>query len=61
MIKFICWGPNETITANDRKEAIKMIHKKIFDKYNNVMVCLPNEENVNLQSPRAKEYFGIKR
>lgn len=61
MIKFICWEPNEIVTANDRKEAIKMIQKGMFEKYKNVVVCLPNEEKVNLESPRAKEYFGIKR
>lgn len=61
MIKFICWGPNETVTAYDRQEAIKMIQKRIFKKYKNVVVHLPTNEKFNLESPRAKEYFGIKR
>lgn len=61
MIKFLCWEPNETITVYDRKEAIKMIQKNIFKKYKNVVVCLPSGEKVNLESPRAKEYFEIKR
>ena len=61
MIKFICWEPNETVIAYDRREAIKMIQKEKFGKYKNVVVCLPNGEKVNLESQRAKEYFGIKR
>ena len=61
MIKFICWEPNETFTAYDRREAIKIIQKGNFNTYKNVVVCIDNKERFNLESPRAKEYFGIKR
>ena len=61
MIKFICWGPNTVITVENRKEAIKMIQKGNFNTYKNVVVCIDNKEGFNLESPRAKEYFGIKR
>lgn len=61
MIKFICWEPNETIVAYDRREAIKLIKANKFKKYGNVVVFLSSGEKVNLESPRAKEYFGIKR
>lgn len=61
MIKFICWEPNETVVAYDRREAVKMIQKEKFKKYKNVVICLPSGEEVNLESTRAKEYFGIKR
>ena len=61
MIKFICWKPNKTITAYDRREAIKMIQQGKFNHYKNVVVRLPSGEEVNLESQRAKEYFGIKR
>lgn len=61
MIKFICWKPNESIKADDRQEAIKMIQKGYFSNYDNVVVFLPSGESFNLESLRAKEYFGIKR
>lgn len=60
-MKFICWEPNETIVVNDRREAIKMIQQGKFRNYKNVVVYLSNEERFNLESARAKEYFGIKR
>lgn len=61
MIKFLCWEPSETVVVNDRREAIKMIQQGKFRSYKNVVVCLSNDERFNLESARAKEYFGIKR
>lgn len=61
MIKFICWGPYDCITVSNRKEALDLIRKNKFKQYKDVCVCIDNIERFNLQSPRAKEYFGIKR
>ena len=61
MIKFLCWEPNEVITINNRKEAFTLIKKESFKKYKNVVIVLETGEEMNLNSPRAKEYFGIKR
>lgn len=61
MIEFVCWEPNTIITVENRKEAIKMIQKENFNIYKNVVVCIDNRERFNLESPRAKEYFGFKR
>lgn len=61
MIKFLCWNPYSCITVASRKEALDLIKKNKFNDYKSVCVCLNNGERFNLESARAKEYFGIKR
>ena len=58
-IKFECYGPNDIIMAEDRKDAIKMIKSDRLSKYNTVVVALENGERFHLYSPRGMEYFGI--
>ena len=60
MIEFICWDPKDTIIANDRQEALNMIRNNKFKKYKNVVVRL-SDGDFNLESYRAKEFFGIKK
>ena len=61
MIKFICSNPDKTLTAHSRKEAIKLIQQGTFSKFRNVIVHISDCERFNLESLRAKEYFGIRR
>lgn len=58
-IKFICYDPKDTITCDDRKAALNLIRKGNLRKYRTVVVDTGNDR-FNLDSPRGKEYFGIK-
>lgn len=62
MIVFTCWSGRKivTISCDNRKEALKMIHSDCFKNYDNVVVD-NNGEKFNLNSKRSQSFFGIKK
>lgn len=59
-IEFICYGPDEKIFSQDRKQALSMVKKGLFKKYKCVVVNLGGIDRFNLRSKRGLGYFGIK-